>query len=73
MGGEWRDPEVHYFVWSSPFSLATKARLVSSSNPTRDVTINNMELGALIMQILLFVPSMAPLVHIHTYGDNTAA
>ena len=46
---------------------------MSSSNPKVDVTINNLKLGALLMQILIFVPSMAPLAHIHTYVDKTAA
>ena len=49
MGGVCQDPEGHYFVWKSPFSLATQARLVSYSNLTGYVTINNLELGALLM------------------------
>ena len=73
MGGVCRDPEGKYFVCKSPFSLATQARLVSSSNPTGDVTINDLELGALLMQILIFAPRIAPLAHIHTYVNNTEA
>ena len=46
---------------------------MSSSNRTRDVTINNPELGALLMQILIFAPRMALLAHIHTYINNTKA
>ena len=49
MGGVFQDPEGHYFVWKYPFSLATQARLVYSSNPTVDVTINDLELGSLAM------------------------
>ena len=35
--------------------------------------INDLESGALLMQLLLFAPKMAPLVHIHTYVNNTVA
>ena len=51
----------------------TQSRLVSSYNPKGDVPINYLELGALLVQILIFTPRMAPLAHIHTYVDNTAA
>ena len=47
--------------------------MVSSSNPKGDVAINDLEIGALLMHIQLFAPSMSPLAHIHTYVDNTAA
>ena len=73
MGGLCLDPEGKYFFWQTPFSLATQARLVSSSNPTGDVTINDLELGALLMQILIFAPRIATLAHIHTYVNNTEA
>ena len=73
MGGVCRDPEGHYFVWSYPFSLATQAHLVSYSNPTGYATINNLDLGALLIQLLIFSPRMAPLSHIHTYVNNTSA
>ena len=73
MGGVCRDPEVHCFVWRSPLYLATHARLVSSSNPTVDVTINDLELRSLAMQILIFKPRMVPLAHIHMYINNTAS
>ena len=45
---------------------------MSSSNPNVDVTINDLDLRALMMQILIFSPSMAPLFYIHTYVNNTA-
>ena len=38
-------PEGQYFVWKPPFYLAIQARLMSSSKPTVDVTINDLELG----------------------------
>ena len=73
MGGVCQDPEGQYFVWQPPFSLATQARLMSSSKSTGAMTINNLDLGLLLMQILIFAPRMALLAHIHTYIDNTAA
>ena len=60
MGGVFRDPEGQYFFWRSPFYLATQARLMSSFNPNGDVTINYLDIGALLMQLLLFPPRMAP-------------
>ena len=73
MGGVCQDLDDQYFVWKSTFYLAPWARLISSSNPTGDVTINNLDIGALLMQLLIFAPRMAPLMHIHTYIDNTVA
>ena len=54
-----------------PLYPETQARLVSSSNPNRDVTINELDIGALLMHILIFVPRMESLAHIHTYVNNT--
>ena len=45
---------------------------MSSSNPKGDLAINDLELGVLMMQILLFAPRMDSLAHIHTYINNTA-
>ena len=73
IGGFYRDPEGQYFICYSTFYTSTQARRVSSSNPTRDAKINDLELGALLIQILIFAPRMAPLAHIHTYINNTAA
>ena len=72
MVGVCRDPEGQYFVWNSHIFFTTQARLVYSSNSTGDVTINDLNIGALLMQILLFAPRMAPLAQIHTYVNNTA-
>ena len=73
MGGIFQDPEGQYFVWGYPFSRSNQACLVSSSNPNRDVTINNLDPGELPIQLLLFALRMVPSDHIHTYIDNTAA
>ena len=72
-GGYTKTQRASTFFWKSPFYLATQARMVSSSNPTGDVTIKNPDLGALLMQILIYSPRMAPLAHIHAHINNTAA
>ena len=46
---------------------------MSSSNPNVDVTINKLDLGALLMQLLIFAPRIAPLAHIHIYVNNISA
>ena len=66
-------PRGPILFWRSPFSLTTQARLVCSSNPTGDVKINYLDLGALLMQLLIFAPWISPLEHIHTYINNMAA
>ena len=71
MVGVCQDPEGQYFVWQHPFYLATHSLMMSSSNPTIDVTVNEIELGALLMQLLIFAPRMVSLAHIHTYVNNT--
>ena len=47
-----------------------KDRLVSDTNLKGDVTINNLEILALLTQIHLFAPKMQHLAHIHTTVDN---
>ena len=69
-GGVCQDPEGQYFVWRSLYSLATQERLVSSFNNDGNVKINNLEMGALIMKLLLFSLRMVLLAHIHTYVNN---
>ena len=46
---------------------------MSSSNPTVDVTINDLDLGSVLMQLLIFAPKMVPLAHIHLYINNMAS
>ena len=73
MGGVCQDPEGQWFVWRSPFSEATQARLVTDTNPTGDVTINDLEITALLAQVLLFSPKMNTLAHIRKAVDKMAA
>ena len=73
MGGVCKDPEGQWFVWRSPFSMDTQARLVSDTNPKGDVTINDLELSALLVQVHIFSPKIHTLSHIYTAVDNTVA
>ena len=43
---------------------------MSSSNQKGDVKINDLELGALLTQLIPFSLGMVPLAHIHTYVDK---
>ena len=73
MGEFYQDTEGQYFVCCFPFHPENQSCLVSSSNPKGDATINDFELGALLMQLMLFAPRMTPLVYIHIYIDKTSA
>ena len=46
---------------------------MSPSNPDIYVIIKYLEIGALLMQLLLFSLRMVPLVHVHMYVNNTVA
>ena len=46
---------------------------LTDTNPTEFLTINNLEMAAYIAHLHLFAPRMAPLEHISTRVDNTAA
>ena len=48
-------------------------RLISDTKPKGDMTINDLELSALLAQIQIFAPKMHPLVHIRTAVDNMEA
>ena len=72
-GGSTETRKANTFFWCTPFYPATHPRLDSSCNPNEDATINDLELGALLMQLLIFSPRMKLLVHIHNYVDNMAA
>ena len=73
MGGLFQDLESQYFVCHPPFSTATQARLVPFNNRHCNITINELDLGALLIHILPFTPWVVLLAHIHTYIDNTVS
>ena len=56
-----------------PLSTNNQTSLVSLTNLQEKITTKGLELGALLMQLLLFAPWMAKLAHIRTYVKKTVA
>ena len=73
MGGVCHSPNGDWHVWRLTFSTAIRANITTDKNPTGFLTINDLELAAYIAHLHLFAPRMAPLEHISTGVDNTAA
>ena len=73
MGGVCFSPNGYWHVWQLTFSTAVRAYILTDENPNGFFTINNLELVAYIAHLHLFAPRMAPLEHISTGVDNTAA
>ena len=59
-------------MWCSPFSANTQKSLVSEYALQGNTNTNNLELAALLAQLQLLAPHVAPLSHIRTVVDNTA-
>ena len=73
MGGVYHSLNGDWHVWRIPFSTAIRANILTDKNQAGFLTINNLELAAYIAHLHLFAPRMAPLEHIYTGVDNTAA
>ena len=73
MGGVCRSPNGDCHVWRLTFITAIRAHILTDTNPTGFLTINDLELAAYIAHLHLFTPHMTPLEHISTGVDNTAA
>ena len=73
MVGVCHSPNGDWHVWRLTFSTAICANILTDKNPTGFLTINDIELAAYIAHLHLFAPKMAPLEHISTGVDNTAA
>ena len=73
MGGVCRSPNGDWHVWQLTFSTAICAHILTDVNPSGFLTINDLELTAYIAHLHLFSSRMAPLKHISTGVDNTAA
>ena len=52
---------------------AIRANILTDDNPNRFLTINDLKLAAYIAHLHLFALRMAPIKHISTGVDNTAA
>ena len=73
MGGVCHSPSGEWHVWRLTFSTFIQANILTDENPQWFQTINNLELAAYISHLHFFAPRMAPLEHITTGVDNTAA
>ena len=73
MGGVFQEPGGQWFAWSSQFPTETQSRLVLDTNPNGRVTINDLDIAALLTQVQIFAPNMDTLAHIQTAVDNTEA
>ena len=72
-GGFCHSPNGDWHVWRLTFSTAIRASILTDKNPAGFLTINTLELAAYIAHLHLFAPRMAPLEHISTGVNNTAA
>ena len=73
MGGVCYSPNGDWHVWRLTFSTAIRAHILTDENTNGFLTINDLKLAACISHLHLFAPRMAPLKHISTGVDNTAA
>ena len=53
--------------------MTTVQKMLSKNNRDGNLTINDMELADYLTHIHIFLPLMAPLEHIATKVDSTAA
>ena len=53
--------------------IYTKHLLLTDNNHGEDLTMNDLELAAYLVQLHLFALTMPPLKHIHTLVHNTEA
>ena len=73
MGGVCHSPTGDWHAWRLTFSTSIRANILTDKNPAGFLTINDLDLAAYIAHLHLFAPRMAPLEHISTGVDNTAA
>ena len=73
MGGVCYSPSREWHVWRLTFSTAIRAHILTDKNPKGTLTINDLKLEAYIDHLHIFDPRIAPLYHIATEVDNTAA
>ena len=76
MGGVWLSGEqnLHPTVWRFPFPSDIQQRLSSSSNKTGDITINDLEMAALLTHFLVLEhisPTSLKFTTVAIFSDNT--
>jgi hypothetical protein len=70
MGGVFAGPDGVPYLWSHPWTTTEAARLVTSSNPTGNLSIHDFQLAGNVAQLWLPLPKMAPLSAILNGSDN---
>jgi len=75
LGGVWWEPTLgKHLAWRWPLPSAVRSRLVSSSNPSGDLTINNLELAAVYLHLDILASAIGPRRGtVHIVSDNTTA
>jgi hypothetical protein len=73
MGGVFAGPDGTPYLWRHPWSATEAARLVSSTNRTGDLSINDFELAGNVAQLWLALPKMLPLSAILSGSDNSTS
>ena len=61
---------IQWFVWRLPIGETREQRLLTKENPSRDPTINNLEIVAYIAHLHIFCPLVYPLQYIVTKAEN---
>ena len=73
MGGVCYSPSRDFHIWRLAFSTSIRANILTDKNTNIILTINDLDLAAYIAHLHMFAPHMAPLEHISTGVNNTAA
>lgn len=74
MGGVYFDPAGVAYVWRAPFPDHIRKRLVSTGNPTGDVTNSDLEHAALLGQVdLMTTTHDTRYATLENFSDNTPA
>jgi hypothetical protein len=71
MGDIFAGPGGIPYLWCHPWSPEEAARLVSSTNPNGNLSINDLELAGHIAQLWLALPRMTPLSAILSGSSNS--
>ena len=67
MDGRFQNNTVLSFVSRAPFSTTARDLLVAFDNPVGDITINRLDISALLYQPHFFTPIIPPLTHVCAY------
>ena len=76
-GGIWSpaSSSISYTVWQVPFPPDIQQSIVTEANPTGTLTINDLELAGVVLQVMALTCCCADLTNMHLalFCDNTSA